>query len=83
MEGDAQARGVEHRQIVGPVADGDHLLEPEALLSASSRSSSALRCPVHDRAAHLAGAACRLDLELVREDVIDAEPLLQVLTEVA
>ena len=82
MESDAQAREVEHRQVVGAVADSHRLGDVDLLELAQQAQQLGLAAPVH----HLAHVAPRelalLDLQLVGIYVVESVFLAQVVTEV-
>ena len=82
MEGDAQTREVEHRQVVRPVADGHRLRDVDRLELAQQPQQLGLAAPVDDLADVAAREAAVLDLEFVGVDVVEAVFLAQVVAEV-
>ena len=80
--GDAEAGGAEHGQVVGAVANGDGLRQPNALLFRDVAQQRGLSLGVDDLAAHLAGDQAILNLEFVGEHVIDAEAGLEPFADV-
>ena len=78
MERDPEPRRVEHGQIVRSVPDRDRLLEPQVLALGQLTQERRLPRPVDDRALDPPRQLAAFDLQLVREDVVDAETLLEV-----
>src|SRR5882724_11829420 len=81
VEGDAEAGGGEHGEIISAVADGDRLLERDVFLRGDFLEELRLALGVDDLALDLAGQDAALDLQVVGADVVDAELLLQVQAE--
>ena len=80
-EGDAQAGGAQHGQVVGAVAHGDHLLQVDAFSGGDLPQQLRLALAVDDRLRHLAGDFAVDDLQGVGVDVVDAQQFLQPVTE--
>ena len=67
MKRHPQTRGIEHRQIVGAIADGNRLSQGDALRRANLPQSLRLPFGIDHRAADSAGDATVHHFELVRE----------------
>ena len=82
VEGDAEARFAEHRQVVGAVAHGDGLGEVHPFSLGDELQEVRLPAAIHDFAQVTAGERAVLaDFEFVGIDIVDAEPLAQVFPE--
>ena len=73
VEGDPEARGGQHVQVVGSVADRHRLLLTQTRLGGEAPECCGLRGPVHDLAEHVARQVPVDDLELVGEGVVEPE----------
>src|ERR1700759_1379367 len=73
VERDAEARGADHAQVVGPVADGDGLRQGDARRLREPAQRSGLAVPVDDGLKDPAGQPAVGYLKCVRGHVVDAE----------
>ena len=82
VEGDAQARGGEHGQVVGAVAHGDRLAGVDAFFRGDLLEQLGFTRAVDDVAHHAAGELAVGHLQHVGVHVVQAQATLEVIAEV-
>ena len=82
MERDAQPGQVEHRKVIGSVADGDRLSDVDIFNLTQQTQQLGLAAAVHDLADVTARQTALLDLQLIGINVIEAVFLAQVVAEI-
>lgn len=73
VEGDTEAGGLQHRQIVGAVADGKRLAARYSSLRRQGEQGPAFRFPGHDRRPHGAGDLSAGQVEMIGNHPVEAE----------
>ena len=73
--GDAEAGRLQHREIVGAVADGERVVKRRPIAAAISLSALELGVLAEDRLDDLAGQLAAFDHERVGAVLVGAEPL--------
>lgn len=83
MERDPEAGDGKHRQIIRPIPDGNRLLQRDVFLCGDLLEELRLALGVDDFPFDTAGQQPAFDFQVIGADVIDAEPLAEVVAEVA
>jgi tRNA dimethylallyltransferase len=73
LKRDADAGRGEHRQIIGAVADCHRLFQQDIVFGCESEQGPAFGFAGHDRRPHGAGDPSRGDIEVVGDDMVEAE----------
>jgi len=79
--GDAHSSQAEHGDVVGTIADRDHLLQGNSLPFRDFSQQDGLPVSIHNGRNHAAGDLAVCYLQFVGIDVVNAQILLQVLCE--
>ena len=83
MKGDTQGAQLQHRQVVGAVTNGNHLIQRQVHFLRNFLQQQRLARAIHNRIDHLTGECSAVKLQLVRMNHIHRQVVVfQVIGEV-